>query len=339
MKRKIVKAEILWTRKCPLKCEYCAMADGRKNTVSLKNWVIGFDNLKTLGCSFAAFYGAEPLEDFKKLPSVIQYAESIGIHTTVITSSVTSSLEEKLKTLYDYGLRSITTSFDEVSDDKSSQIKSSKALETIEMFRSFGPIRDSAVVVTLTRANYKNLPSIVTKMTGEGIWTFFDFIHPDRGQPGSKVKNANPDLLFGAEDLKPLLEVLQKCLELKDKGYLFHTSKEFVDMVKLVFSYASMYHVPNSVYRMWNCARHKCFPSWVTVDCDGIVYPCDDFQPKTVLNVPIWELASSWHDFSKSWKASVLAECPGCLWNTHIDSHYIKLGFIPITNYVHGITK
>ena len=63
----IVKAEILWTRKCPLSCPYCSMANGRSNDLSIDQWKKGFDNLKQLGCGFAAFYGAEPLADFNKL--------------------------------------------------------------------------------------------------------------------------------------------------------------------------------------------------------------------------------------------------------------------------------
>lgn len=343
MERIIVKCEVLWTRSCPLKCSYCSMADGRLNSVSLENWKAGFRQLKQLGCSFAAFYGAEPLHDFGNLPEVIEYAEFLGINTTVITSGVVSNLDKKLKELYSHGLRSITASYDYICEDSSSAIKTIKAKEVINVFRSFGPVRDSAVVVTLTRKNYKHLPEIIRDMSKKDIWTFFDLIHPDRHQPGSKVKSTDYDLLFQKEDIPHLIQVLQKAMTLKDKDFKCHTSKEFVEILKLAVVPEfltpdnNLQHSVDTMYKQWNCANFKCFPSWVTVDCDGIVYPCDDFQPKNVLNVPIWKIADSWEDFSKSWKAVVRTECPGCLWNTHIDSNFVKTNVLPITSYVHGI--
>ena len=82
MNQKIVKCEFLWTRICPIKCEYCAMADGRRNTIPLSDIKLGIDNLKQLGCGFIAICGAECLSDFDKLPETVNYIESLGIHST-----------------------------------------------------------------------------------------------------------------------------------------------------------------------------------------------------------------------------------------------------------------
>jgi len=64
----LVKAEILWTRVCPLRCHYCGMRTGYQNTPTSHDWRVGLENLKELGCQFIAIYGAEPLSDFSKLP-------------------------------------------------------------------------------------------------------------------------------------------------------------------------------------------------------------------------------------------------------------------------------
>lgn len=338
-KPNITKAEVLWTRICSLKCSYCAMVDGRRNTVCLEDWERGLSQLKKLGCSFLAFYGAEPLDDFDKLPEVIFTAELAGMHTTVITSGITSCLDEKLKILYEHGLRSITASYDDVSFDKSSRIKSVQASQVINTFRSFGPVRDSAVVVTLTRDNYERLPDIIKQMSEQKIWTFFDLIHPNRGQAGSKVKDTDLDLLFRKEDFPPLIDVLKEVIVLKDQGFLCHTSKQYVETMKIIAGYGTALEnfTPLSPYLLWNCAVADCFPSWVTVDCDGTVYPCDDFQPKNQTLIKIWEIHDLWDLFSTKWKDVTKNECPGCLWNTHIDSHLVKQGQLPITGYVHGI--
>lgn len=327
--QQIIKAEILWSRDCYLGCSYCAMADGRKNIISIEDWIKGFDQLKKLGCSFAAFYGAEPLNDFEKFPEIIEYAESIGICTTVITSGITSYLNDKLEMLYKHGLRSITTSYDMIPLGNSSDIKSAMAIHTINRFRSFGPTRDAAVVATLTRTNFKLLPETIIKMSNENIWTFFDLIHPDRHQPGSKVKNTESfDLLFRQEDLDELNDVLTKVLLLKKEGYLCHTSESFINHLSKV-------RIP-TLYT-WCCAEEDNFPAFVTVDCDGLVYPCDDFQPKEITNIKIWEIADRWEEFCSVWKKEVIATCPGCCWNTHLDAHAIKRNELPITDYIHNM--
>lgn len=338
MKQHIVKAEILWSRSCSLQCSYCNMANGREHSGSLEEWKEGFDNLKNLGCSFSAFYGAEPLIDFADLPEIIEYSEKLGIKTTVITSGVTTHLSDKLPVLYRHGLRSITTSYDHNIDDRYSIEKTSRSLEVINKFRALGPVRDVAVVVTLTKKNFRYLPQIIANMTHAGIWTFFDLIHKDRGQPGSKVKDSKEtkDLYFTTEDLPALVRILNEALTMKNQGYMFHASKTFLETLKLVVS-LQMQLVGGSPY-MWNCSDYDCFPSWVTVDCDGAVFPCDDFQVREG-DIPLlkfWDLERYWEFFSNQWKELVKMRCPGCLWNTHIDAHLIKRGLLPLTDYIHG---
>jgi len=325
---KLVKCELLWSRTCPLKCSYCAMATGECNTPTLTQWKKGMVDLRELGCKLVAIYGAEPLADFDKLPEVIQFAEGLGMHTTVITSGVTTDLDMKLQILHEHGLRSITTSYDAVCDDRSSQAKSKKALEVIKSFRRFKPIRDCAVVMTLTKQNYKMLPSVIEEMSEDNIWTFFDIIHPDRHQPGSKVKGNDPNLLFSAKDAKDLCEVLKKVYFMKEEGYLCHASKPFINRLKS--------DATDNTLFTWNCANDL-FPSFVTVDCDGSMRPCDDFYIKGLSDIKLWDLSAHFELFTEIWKKQVSDMCPGCLWNTHVDSHLIKSGQLSIRNYIHGL--
>jgi MoaA/NifB/PqqE/SkfB family radical SAM enzyme len=323
----IVKCEILWTRKCHLKCSYCAMATGELNSRDLDDWEKGIDNLEKLGCKFIAFYGAEPLCDFTHLPETIQYAEEKGIKTTVITSGIVDKLEYKLDKLYEYGLRSLTCSYDALPLDLSSEHKSSAAVNAIELFRKGGrEVRDSAIVMTLTKKNYKTLPKVIEKMSALKIWTFFDFIHADRGQPGCKVQGFHRDLMFNTLDLVSLEETLVKAIEMKRKGFLFHTSEAFANFVC---------NQPMVDWYKWNCAMEKVFPAWVTINCDGKVHPCDDFQIDGI-HADMVDLYEQWDDITEVWKGVVADGCPGCMWNTHLDACLIKRGDLPLTDYIHG---
>jgi len=226
----IVKAEILWTRKCPLSCHYCNMATGLSNSRSLDFWKRGLHNLKKLNCSFIAIYGAEPLADFSKLPGFIAYARRLDIDLTLITSGCVPGAKEKLEQLYKVGLRSLTTSYDIIDLDLSSAAKSNKAIHLLNHFKKLGPVDNLAVVVTLTRKNYKHVYETAVEMTRQGIWLFFDIIHPDRGQLGSKAKGRDESLLFQKQDIPELVIELNR---LKNaKSYLkIHASKQFFDLL------------------------------------------------------------------------------------------------------------
>lgn len=332
----ITKVELLWTRNCPLRCSYCAMATGGNNTLSIDFWKKAIDQWKKLNCGFVAIYGAEPLtEDVDKLGQAIQYMESLKIRTTVITSGCVPNFREKIQKLYDYGLRSLSMSYDILPLDKSSKAKTEKALDNLLWFREKEGVRDAAAIATLSRVNYKELPESIKKLSAMNIWTFFDMIHTDRGQPGCKVKDTplTRELLFKEEDYPELERVLKEIMDLKDQGYLCHTSKLFVEEM----SKDNYQHLRNYD---WHCAKEACFPSWISVDYNGHCYPCDDFH--VVDNPKIFmadKIAEEFNDFRDYYKEMSLKLCSGCCWNTHIDSNRIKEGKLAFSNYVHADVK
>jgi len=328
--RNLVKAEILWSRKCPLSCHYCNMVQDKDNIVPIELWEEGFENLRALDVGFCAFYGAEPLMEFKNLPEIIKYCEDIGILTTIITSGIVKNFHDKLKELYNNDLRSLSMSYDMVPLGSSSEAKGYQAIKGIEYFNTLGPNRDTAFISTLTRTNYTKVIETVKHLQNKyGSWFFFDIIHPDRGQDGSKCKGSSDELLFKETDLPGLHVMLTELIKMKDNGFNCHSSKGFVDLLL------------NNDYELlkeynWNCADDlNLFPSWVTVDCDGIVYPCDDFQPQFNKKFYVWNLYEEWEEFKEFWRPVVKAVCPGCAWNTHIDAHLIKGESLPFSDYVH----
>lgn len=325
----IVKAEILWSRRCLLKCDYCSMADGRKNESSLQDWKRGIDSLKQLDCGFIAFYGAEPLVEFNKLPHVIGYAESLGIHTTIITSGKVKNFSNKLDVLHDQGAKSLSMSYDIVPINKSSRQKTSQAIEGLLYFLGKRNIRDVAAIATITSSNYDAYPQMIKEMSKRNIWSFFDLIHRDRGQEGTKCRNFNgiEDLLFTDSHVDSFIDVLKEVAQLKEKKYLVHSSHYFLNMLINNPDYLLNYN--------WNCALEDNFPAWVTVDVDMMVYPCDDFQLRRGRKFNLINLKDEWNDFNHYWKPIVKTQCPGCLWNTHIDAHAIKRGSIGFNDYIH----
>jgi len=326
----IVKAEVLWTRKCSMGCSYCGMATGKRNALNLYQWMRGIENLKALGCEFIAFYGAEPFEDFDLLPAVVGYAEGSGIHTTVITSGIDPKTKEKMAALHRHGAKSITMSCDPLPVDISTDYKSKRALYFIKEWKKYTHIRDAALVSTLTKNNYeKFFTDHVPSMHDEGIWCLFDIIHPDHGQPGSKCKNYPKigSLLFDEYHAKRMIEFAYYAKAHYIK--FLHTSEHFISQCNEDPRILTHY--------TWHCAKSDCFPSWITIDCDGTVHGCDDYQSSRYGNLFIYDenFLEKFDPFFRDVKKAALNECPGCAWNTHIDAHAIKQGYIPVKNYVH----
>lgn len=326
MRKDIVKAEILFSRQCPLSCSYCAMKSERRNTRTVDEWINGMQVLKKLGCSFCAFYGAEPLTEFNKLRHVVGACENmLDIDTTIITSGMVSDFDKKIMELHWYGARSLSMSYDPLPIDTSSKKKSENAIEHLTRFNRLADTRDVAAIATLTAQNFREFPRMVREMTERGIWSFFDFIHTDRGQVGSKCKTTSEDLMIKPEHYEDVHRMLVEVLGMKTYGALVHITPSIVNTFSDLMVRGNMYS--------WTCSYQE--PSWVTIDCDGMVYPCDDFtgthKPTDMLN-----LHNDWDLFAESRTLAVInADCK-CCWGTHIGAHLISSGIDYIGDYVHG---
>ena len=326
----IVKAEILFSRKCNLSCKHCNMVTGATNPLTVEEWYKGFDNLKKVGCKFGCFYGAEPMLEFNKLKHVVAYAESIGIHTTVITSGIRiPEFRKKVKAMVDMGAKSFSMSFDMLPYCPSSKLKKEDSFHHMKWIRSLPGIRDVAAIATVTSMNYHLLPLMVMKMSAEKIWTFFDLIHVDRGMPGTKCRGGHSTLSLKQKDYQPFIEVLHMLSNMKRQGYLVHTNETFIETIKdNIAGTGSIYD--------WSCAYDREFPSWLTIDFDGSIYPCDDFHvgecPPKFHELPV----TVWDELGEVFRKQIAHYRCKCCWNTHIDAHAVKKGTIPITNYIHG---
>jgi len=319
-KKYITKAEILWTRLCPLKCSFCAMPNDTPR-VNTDKMIQGLRHLRNLGCQFVAIYGASPLYDMDGLDDYIREAEGLGIKTTIITDGIVKDHKGKIQTLYDAGLRSLTMSYDFVPYDKWSKLKTDKAIDLISWFIELPDIRDGEIVATVTAQNWQTileqLPDIDKR-----IWFSFDFVHFDRGNPGTKVQGYNPALELSNDDVRSFCSGL---LELREQGVRVHQSepllRHLVEFPYMVTQYA------------WKCHNNN-FPSWLTIDADGTVLPCDDFH--TDRRWKVWELTEEkFEEFTEFYAKEIETKCAGCFWSTHYDASLIKEGVVPFENYIH----
>ena len=337
IRKELVKAEILWTRDCMLHCNYCAMVTNESVEKDWNRWAQGFRRLKTLGCDFAAVYGAEPLLDMKYLPEAFKLMEDLGMLNTLITSCVAPDVRGKLDLLYQNGLRSLTVSFDgEEGNVSHSKKKSESGLDHLLWFKKNYELRDAAVVFTVTKKNVDQVLDWIPRFAEQDIHVFMDWIHDDKGNPGTKCRNfpGIEKLMFSHDDKQTLVDFGEKLLELErdtKTGPYVHQSEHYIGM---------LINTPEVIInRSWNCAFSKVFPSWVTIENTGDVRVCDDFHlgAKVVEQIKFWELTPMEYDkLADRWRKIVQKSCKGCAWATHIDANLIKSGLVTFGDYVNN---
>jgi len=300
------KAEILLTRGCNLQCSYCSMVQYKslgasewkaRNELSDEQWGQVPAKLAELDIPFAAIYGAEPLT---RLPALLSFISNATFPCTVITNGLL--LDKKpIKALSSAGLKSITLSDDIISSDKQVTTKSSRArrllADCLEVFE------DVELIVTLTPQNLPLLVDYIMSMP-KGVYVHFDFQHHDRGQEGSKCSGETP--AFQTIHAELIRDSMKSVLLLKQQGCRVHPSEKVLrELVKNPLLALNL---------NWKCEAG----AWVTVNSDGDVYGCDDYQPNSFRGRNILDYSEkwSWSDWVKEWGVA-LKKCPGCFWITH----------------------
>jgi radical SAM protein with 4Fe4S-binding SPASM domain len=326
----IIKSEILWTRKCPLNCSYCKIKRKTEPKKNIKNWIKGINFLNSIGNKFYAIYGAEPLYAFEHLT---QFVRNTRRDNTVITSGIIKDTQEKIEELIQNGLTSLTMSYDIESNDRNISAKSKLGYMLAKKYAKDKRLDNVALVTTVTNLNINKLPKLVEKNTANNIWTFFDFIHWDKGQPNGKCSKRKDIENLIVKDRLKLKVFLFKIMQLKHLGYKIHWSGKLIS-----------YMLDNAdiiLKQNWNCAKYRVFPAFVTINNNGDLHFCDDFQlnRKDFKLKKFWEFKSieDFENYAKEYRKFVSVKCKGCAWSTHIDAFLIKNKKVRIGEYVHKI--
>ena len=319
---RIIKAELLWTKKCPFSCSFCGMvqneraANEKSDEETFTRWKKGMDNLKLLGCEFTAIYGAEPLTRMKYLPELIKYQRDIGMEQTVITALYKPERIRKL--IDDGGLNSLTVSYDlKVTDDD----RMEKSDNGTRLLNDFPEVEDRACVITLMKDNQDLFLTGAKDVLDSGYWLLFDIVHP--GYEGVDPKTGyNLSKCVGSvdeyrPDVEKVQEIINQLIEWKKEGKRIHASIDLLENMR------DRYTAANGVVRdSYHCGKHASL-GWVTIGSELQVYACDDWQME--YHKPLDEMTTleDWVEFFEWRREESLKTCPGCMWNTHYNTHEI----------------
>ena len=327
-----VKAEILFTRRCPLQCSYCAITTatvGKRAELSVAEWRHGLDQLHALGVPFLAIYGGEPTVRFDDLCEFVTAARVRAFQLTVITACV-GMTEAKWDSLINAGCDSITVSLDAPPTVQPPDQGTDRAERELAVFqhlsylREHEKVRDLEIVMTVSRENLQSVLPMLDWAAEMGVWVNFDVQHHDRGFAGTKCKGNEPPFL--ATDIPDIETVFRQVLERKKRGAKIHNSVEVLhEWIRGEYP----------VTLGWKCTD----PFWLSVDCNGALMACDDSIPAELKDrFDVRSIYTNWLEFALAWYAWRAQSKCHCFWGTHFQAKQQALDPNGALSIAHGRT-
>lgn len=220
----------LLTRKCNLKCDYCAIVknyDGMPTECYprmkhyYKQQMTSFQVIDILDTikrhnpdAFHIFYGGEPIL-FNGLNHVINHCNENEIHYTIISNN-TQSIQHLIQKLFDETdyIQGFTSSVDPVVDQEFSSMKLDRVVKSIEGLKRLkeiqkqGKVKDVVAEITVMKNNLKYLYDLVRILTDEGISSDITFIDIAKNKYYDFSNIRDPKLLVTKEAAKDVIDRL-----------------------------------------------------------------------------------------------------------------------------------
>ena len=185
----------LLTRRCNLKCDYCAivknykdmpaeypqMSHYLKNEMSTSDVIGGLTKFKEHNPdAFHIFYGGEPMLR-KDLPAIINFCNRENIHYTIISNN-TPEIQPLIKNLFakTNRIKGFTASVDPVIFDSPTESRLDRIRKSMEGVRSIEHIKhyvkDVVAEITVMPENVKHMHTLIEYLSKRGINSDITFI-------------------------------------------------------------------------------------------------------------------------------------------------------------------
>jgi len=189
----------LLTRRCNLKCDYCAivkdylgkpgsypnMAHYIKEEMTTEMVLNGLRNFNEHNPNaFHIFYGGEPLLR-KDLSTIVNFCNDNEIYYTIISNN-TPDIQPLIKRLFDETdyvegfTSSVDPMFNEIGVDEDRVTKSIEGLQRLKEIQAKGDVKDVVAEITVMNHNRHLLHQLVSELSEDEIYsdiTFVDVAH------------------------------------------------------------------------------------------------------------------------------------------------------------------
>ena len=185
MAGKIMMVNVLLTRRCNLRCEYCDIVrdyEGRPveypkvETIkdrTAEEWIADFEVLRELYKDkkdlFFILYGGEPFL-FHGLTKIIMYFGEHDLNYTIITNGTLVGIVEQVK---DLGIRGLSCSVDPLTfeENKDRDKKAWNGFNLLSVVKKEIPNCDCTAEIVVDNDNVTGLIPLVKKLSDKGVWS------------------------------------------------------------------------------------------------------------------------------------------------------------------------
>lgn len=298
-------------RRCNLKCCYCQISKVKKDELKWYQWVdvIQFLCEKFPTVCFVCLLGGEITlwgKDFFRFVKLMN--ERVKVFWNFTSNGIVIN-ERWLRKLKSCGMDTLSLSYDGKGlQDEGQRKKSQKVLDLLKIIKKLKFV-EPHITITVDKENIFQLPSIVEFFTQEGFW--LEVTPLIFGKTNHYDYAASFNLLeWRFEVSKSILEkVFNKLIEMKEKGFYIHNTKEYLRQ------FPNYFHLQD-----WQCE----YPVNLVVDCDGTMRLCLHIPGEKVRKYDIFENREfDFNQFLKDWKRDFYLYCRGCFWNCQYEPLYI----------------
>jgi MoaA/NifB/PqqE/SkfB family radical SAM enzyme len=295
----LLKTEYLVTRKCELRCKYCGIIkNGPAKELTIDEHKRAIDIMKKIGVGMVVLFGGEPTTLGDGLIELIKHCKEIDMYYAIISNGVRVLKDESFfEKLVKIPVTNWTSSVDSLVEnmiDKYTGTKSKSGYQVLQKFKKAG-VKDLVANIVVTKKNILEMPSMIKKLTAEGIWSIVAVLQVDKGGCYSK---GDPNDLPSQEEI---IRIGKELAEMARTGnYLIHNPAEYFDGWE-------RYHLKQD----WYCSNKYC----LTMDSDGTLLRCVDW-PGDLAEFKIFDL----EDPNKLEEYFYRVQhprfiCKGCFWD------------------------
>lgn len=285
----------LTTNMCDLGCRYC---DFKNRTIEpgineKLSTLEMFNSWPESDKRFICLLGGDviSMDDVETFVDRMNYLElPYGFQTSCLNFKNMRKVVNKLSNL--------SISVDGISSDYSRYLKENYGLYWAGVALENNPGIDIHATITVDTQNIFRVPNVVSMLSSMGIWVEITMVHWKK--PNFELV-PNKILANGFGEKEPLIWLRDELLKMKDKGYMIHSSKEYINVIP-----------DYSMDLNWVCSK----PVNAVIDADLSMRMCLHCAGKRVRNWSIFDLKTTeWENFLADWKMDQEEMCPGCFWD------------------------
>jgi MoaA/NifB/PqqE/SkfB family radical SAM enzyme len=306
---------IMITYACNMRCVMCDLWRRKGKELTTDEWKSVIDKFHELNVSGIGITGGEPLLR-KDLITIIKHITQKKIPVSISSNGYYLSNKDKVKELFDVGLRSIAISLDSINPDIHNRIRgvddafsnAVKAFENIVELKNEYPRTSVTLSMVITGSNYGEVVNMVEFAEARGI-DGVSFLPAQTMGIEHNIADREKKLKLGQHLLNDINKSIDKLIELKrDKKPIDNTIK-YLKLLKYFYRNEKLpvpCYASNSSYY---------------VDPMGFIYPCFAWMEKKKYIGNIYE-----KDLEEYWKSSeyrkvrmTIDKCRECYFSCQVE--------------------